>query len=161
LLRSAREARPPLKQNAGGSLIDLGDGVLALELHSKMNLIGGDTIAMITAGLKEAERSFTAFLISTDAVNFSAGANLVLLLLEAQDGNWAEIDLMARTFQNANLALRYAAVPVVIAPAGLALGGGCEMALHADRLQAASETYIGLVETGVGLIPAGGGTKEM
>jgi 3-hydroxyacyl-CoA dehydrogenase len=151
----------PLKKNAGGSLIDLGDGVLALELHSKLNLIGGDTMAMITAGVKEAERNFAAFVIATDAANFSAGANLVLLLLEAQEGNWDEVDLMVRTFQNANLALRYAAVPVVMAPAGLALGGGCEMALHADRLQAASETYIGLVETGVGLIPAGGGTKEM
>jgi 3-hydroxyacyl-CoA dehydrogenase len=161
LLRGAREARPPLKSNAGGSLIDLGDGVLALELHSKLNLIGGDTMAMLTAGVKEAERQFAALVIATDAANFSAGANLVLLLLEAQEGNWDEVDLMVRAFQHANLALRYAAVPVVIAPAGLALGGGCEMALHADRLQAGSETYMGLVETGVGLIPAGGGTKEM
>jgi 3-hydroxyacyl-CoA dehydrogenase len=161
LLRATREAKPPLKQNAGGSLVDLGDGVLALELRSKLNLIGGDTMAMITAGLKEAERNFAALVIATDAVNFSAGANLVLLLLEAQDGNWDEIDLMVRTFQNANMAMRYAAVPVVIAPSGLALGGGCEMVLHADRVQAASETYIGLVETGVGLIPGGGGTKEM
>jgi 3-hydroxyacyl-CoA dehydrogenase len=161
LLRDAREAHPPIKKNAGGSLVDVGDGVLALELHSKLNLIGGDTMAMITAGLKEAERNFAAFVIATDAANFSAGANLVLVLLEAQEGNWDEIDLMVRTFQNANLALRYAAVPVVIAPAGLTLGGGCEMALHADRLQAAAETYIGLVETGVGLIPGGGGTKEM
>src|SRR5262249_58576055 len=80
---------------------------------------------------------------------------------EAQEGNWDEIDLMVRTFQNANMAMRYAAVPVVIAPAGLALGGSCEMALHADRLQAAAETYIGLAETGVGLIPGGGGTQEM
>ena len=161
LLRDAREAKAPLKSNAGGSLIDLGDGVLALELRSKLNLIGGDTMAMVTAGLKEAERNFAAFVIGTDAVNFTAGANLVLLLLEAQEGNWDELDLMVRTFQNANMAMRYAAVPVVIAPVGLALGGGCEMVLHADRVQAAAETYIGLVETGVGLIPAGGGTKEM
>jgi len=161
LLRSAREARPPLKKNAAASLVDLGDGVLAVELHSKMNIIGGDTMSMMAAGVKEAERNFAALVIATDAVNFSAGANLVLLLLEAQEGNWDEVDLMVRAFQNANLALRYAGVPVVAAPAGLALGGGCEMALHADRLQAGSETYIGLVETGVGLIPAGGGTKEM
>jgi 3-hydroxyacyl-CoA dehydrogenase len=161
LLRDAREARPALKQNAGGSLIDLGDGVLALELRSKMNIIGGDTMALITAGLKEAERNFAALVIATDAINFSAGANLVLVLLEAQEGNWDELDLMVRTFQGTNQAIRYAAVPVVIAPTGLALGGGCEMSLHADRLQASAETYMGLVETGVGLVPAGGGTKEM
>ena len=99
--------------------------------------------------------------MANDAVNFSAGANLMLLLLEAQEGNWDEVDMMIRAFQGATMALKYADVPVVVAPAGLALGGGCEIALHADRVQAAAETYIGLVEVGVGLIPAGGGTKEM
>jgi 3-hydroxyacyl-CoA dehydrogenase len=99
--------------------------------------------------------------VGNDAPNFSAGANLMLVLLEAQEENWDDIDLMIRAFQQANMALRYADVPVVVAPAGLALGGGCEITLHADRVQAAAESYIGLVEVGVGLIPAGGGTKEM
>jgi 3-hydroxyacyl-CoA dehydrogenase len=116
---------------------------------------------MIHAGVKEASKNFRALVVGSEARNFSAGANLLLLLLEAQEGNWEEVDLMVRAFQAATMALRYADVPVVVAPAGLALGGGCELVLHADRVQAAAETYMGLVETGVGLIPAGGGTKEM
>jgi 3-hydroxyacyl-CoA dehydrogenase len=150
-----------VKRNPGASLIDLGDGVLGLELHSKMNTIGGDTVSMLKAGVAEAERNFAALVVATDAVNFSVGANLMLLLVEAQDGNWEEIDLMVRAFQQSTLALRLAGVPVVVAPAGMTLGGGCEIALHADRVQAAAESYIGLVEAGVGLIPAGGGSKEM
>ena len=116
---------------------------------------------MVQAGVAEAERNFAALVVGNDAPNFSAGANLMLLLLEAHDGNWDEIDLMVRTFQRATMSLRYAQVPVVAAPAGLTLGGGCEVVLHADRVQAAAETYVGLVEVGVGLIPAGAGTKEM
>jgi 3-hydroxyacyl-CoA dehydrogenase len=116
---------------------------------------------MITAGLKEAATNFAALVIGTEAADFSAGANLMLILLEAQEGNWDEIDLMVRAFQNANLGLKYADLPVVAAPAGMALAGGCEIVMHADRVQAAAESYIGLVEVGVGLIPAGGGTKEM
>src|SRR6185436_12150323 len=111
--------------------------------------------------VKEAAQNFAALVVGNDGVNFSAGANLMLLLLEAQEGNWDEVDLMIRTFQGATMALKHAAVPVVVAPAGLTLGGGCEIALHGARVQAAAETYIGLVEAGVGLIPAGGGTKEM
>jgi 3-hydroxyacyl-CoA dehydrogenase len=141
--------------------VDLGDGVLALEFHSKMNTIGGDTVEMIHAGVKEASRNFSALVVGNDAPNFSAGANLMLLLLEAQEGNWEEIDMMVRAFQAATAALRFADVPVVAAPAGLTLGGGCEILLHADRAQAAAESYIGLVEAGVGLIPAGGGVKAM
>ncbi len=148
-------------KNAGASLVDIGDGVLAIEFHSKMNAIGGDTIAMIDAGITEAARNFAAVVVGNDAPNFSAGANLMLLLLEAQEGNWDEVDLMIRAFQRATMTLRTSPVPVVVAPAGLTLGGGCEMVLHADRVQAAAESYIGLVEVGVGLIPAGGGTKEM
>jgi 3-hydroxyacyl-CoA dehydrogenase len=154
-------SRNVVKKNAGASLIDLGDGVLCVEFHSKMNAIGGDTIQMLQAGVKEASANFAALVVANDAVNFSAGANLMLLLLEAQEANWDEVDLMVRAFQGATMALKYADVPVVVAPAGLALGGGCEIALHADRVQAAAETYVGLVEVGVGLIPAGGGTKEM
>jgi len=161
LLKSANERQQTVCRNPGASLIDLGDGVLAVEFHSKMNAIGGDTVQMLHAGLKEAAANFQALVVGNEAPNFSAGANLMLLLLEAQEGNWDEIDLMIRTFQGATQALRYAEVPVVSCPCGLALGGGCEIVLHTDRVQAAAETYVGLVEAGVGLIPAGGGTKEL
>jgi 3-hydroxyacyl-CoA dehydrogenase len=126
-----------------------------------MNAIGGDTIEMINAGVQEAAKNFTALVVGNDAPNFSAGANLMLLLLEAQEANWDEIDLMIRAFQKSTMALKLADVPVVACPAGLTLGGGCEIAMHSDHVQAAAEAYIGLVEVGVGLIPAGGGTKEM
>jgi 3-hydroxyacyl-CoA dehydrogenase len=164
---SALNLQPPpsaarvVKRNAGASLLDLGDGVLQIEFHSKMNAIGADTVEMIQAGVREASRNFAAIVVANDANNFSAGANLMLLLLEAQDGNWEEVDLMVRAFQGATMALKYADVPVVVAPAGLALGGACEIALHGAHVQAAAETYVGLVEVSVGLIPAGGGTKEM
>jgi len=161
ILRTARERSRVVRKNPGASLVDLGDGVLCVEFHSKMNVVGGDTIQMLHAGVREASRSFAALVVGNEAANFSAGANLMLLLLEAQEENWEEIDTMVRAFQQANMAMRYADVPVVVAPAGLTLGGGCEMTLHADRVQAAAESYIGLVEVGVGLIPAGGGTKEM
>jgi 3-hydroxyacyl-CoA dehydrogenase len=161
ILRSAREQNRVVKKNAGASLVDLGDGVLCVEFHAKMNAIGGDQVQMLQAGVKEAARNGRALVIGNDAPNFSAGANLMLVLLEAQEGNWDELDVMIRTFQQSTMALRYSDVPVVVAPAGLALGGGAEIALHADRVQAAAETYMGLVEVGVGLVPAGGGTKEM
>jgi 3-hydroxyacyl-CoA dehydrogenase len=161
ILKAARDRQRIVRRNAGASLVDLGDGVLALEFHAKMNALGGDQIQMIHAGVREAAANFTALVVGNDAPNFSAGANLMLLLLEAQEGNWDEIDLMIRAFQGSTQALRYADVPVIVAPAGLTLGGGCEIALHGDRVQAAAESYIGLVEVGVGLIPGGGGTKEM
>jgi len=142
-------------------LLDLGDGVLCVEFHSKMNAIGGDTIQMLHAGLKEASANYAALVVGNEGEHFSAGANIMLLLLEAQEENWDEVDLMVRAFQGATMALRHADVPVIVAPASLAIGGGCEIVLHADRVQAAAEGYIGLVEVGVGLIPAGGGTKEM
>ena len=126
-----------------------------------MNAIGGDTIQMLHVGVKEASANFAALVVGNDALHFSAGANLMLLLLEAQEGNWDDVDLMVRAFQQATMALKHADIPVVVCPAGLTLGGGCEIVLHADRVQAAAETYMGLVEVGVGLIPAGGGTKEM
>jgi 3-hydroxyacyl-CoA dehydrogenase len=158
---SQRPSPKTVKRNSGASVIDIGDGVLQIEFHSKMNAIGGDTIEMIQAGLREASQKGAAIVIANDAPNFSAGANLMLLLLEAQEGNWDDVDLMVRSFQGATMALKGAAVPVVVAPAGLTLGGGCEIVLHAAHVQAAAEAYIGLVEVGVGLIPAGGGTKEM
>jgi 3-hydroxyacyl-CoA dehydrogenase len=164
-LAAPRAAAPAdkkiIKKNAGASLVDLGDGVLGVELHSKANAIGADTIEMLQAGVKEAAANFAALVVFTGATNFSVGANLMLVLLEAQEGNWDEIDLMVRTFQNTTQALRYADVPVIVAPAGLTLGGGCEITLHGDRVQAAAESYIGQVEVGVGLIPAGGGCKEL
>ena len=161
ILKSAKDRQKIVRRNAGASLVDLGDGVLALEFHAKMNALGGDQIQMMHAGVKDAAANFAALVVGNDAPNFSAGANLMLLLLEAQEGNWDEVDLMIRAFQASTQALRYADVPVIVAPAGLTLGGGCEIALHGDRVQAAAESYIGLVEVGVGLIPGGGGTKEM
>ena len=149
-----------MKTNPGASLIDVGDGVLAVEFHSKMNTVSGDTLECCTPGCARRHRLPPRWL-SARRPELSAGANLMLLLLEAQEGNWDDIDLMVRTFQGATQALRHSDVPVVVCPAGLTLGGGCEIALHGDRIQAAAEGYIGLVEAGVGLIPAGGGAKEM
>ncbi|MFH1755976.1 MAG: 3-hydroxyacyl-CoA dehydrogenase/enoyl-CoA hydratase family protein, partial [Candidatus Latescibacterota bacterium] len=150
-----------IKKNAGASLIDMGDGVLCLEFHSKMNSIGGDTIQMMNFAVKEVERNYEALVIGNQGGNFSVGANLMLILLEAQDGNWEEIDLVVRAFQKANQALKYCKKPVVAAPFGLTLGGGSEVCLGAGHVQASAETYMGLVEVGVGLIPAGGGCKEL
>ena len=161
ILRTAKAAGQIIRSNAACSLVDLGDDVLAVEFHSKMNTIGGDTIEMLETAVREASGRFRAIVVGNEALNFSAGANLMLLLLESQEGNWDEVDLMVRGFQRATMALKYADVPVIVAPGGLALGGGCEMCLHGDRVVAAAETYMGLVEAGVGLIPAGGGTKEM
>ena len=160
-LRSRKEQGALIKKNSGASLIDLGDGVACVEFHSKMNSIGGDTLQMVEEGLKLVEEKNYGLVIGNQGQHFSAGANLMLILLEAQEQNWEEIDLMIRTFQKVNMAIKYASRPVVVAPFGLTLGGGCEMCLHACQLQAAAEAYIGLVELGVGLIPAGGGTKEM
>jgi 3-hydroxyacyl-CoA dehydrogenase len=150
-----------IKKNAGASLIDIGDGVICLEFHSKMNTIGGDTIQMMNAAVKEVEKNYDALVIGNQGGNFSAGANLMLILLEAQDGNWEEIDFVVRAFQRANQALKFCKKPVVAAPFGLTLAGGCEVSLGAGHIQAAAETYMGLVEVGVGLIPAGGGCKEL
>lgn len=161
ILKSLKEQEKVIKKNAGASLIDLGDGIACVEFHSKMNAIGSDTVQMIRYALDEVERNFVGLVIGNQGQNFSVGANLMLLLLEAQEGNWEEIDLMVRAFQQTNMRLRYSPKPVVVAPHQMTLGGGCEVTLHADRVRAAAETYIGLVEVGVGLIPAGGGTKEM
>jgi len=161
ILRSARDRDKVVASNAGASLIDLGDGVLAVSLHSKANAIGGDALEMLQRGVREASDNFAALVVSGEGTNFSVGANLLLLLLEAQESNWEDIDAMVRSFQRSTLGLRYSEVPVVVAPFGMTLGGGCEIVLHGDRVQAAAESYLGLVEAGVGLIPAGGGTKEM
>jgi 3-hydroxyacyl-CoA dehydrogenase len=161
VLSDFKRARGVVKQNAGASLVDLGDGVLCLEFHSKMNTLGEDAIQMIGAGIEEMGRGCEAMVIGNQGDHFSAGANLMMVLLAAQEGEWDDLDLMVRRFQQANMALKYAPKPVVSAPFGMTLGGGCEVALHAARVQASSETYMGLVEVGVGLIPAGGGCKEL
>jgi 3-hydroxyacyl-CoA dehydrogenase len=161
ILKSLKEQNKLIKKNAGASLIDLGDGVACLEFHSKMNSIGGDTLQMLNFAVKEVEKNFEGLVVGNQGENFSVGANLMLLLLEAQEGNWEEIELAVRAFQQATMSLRYSSKPVVVAPFQMTLGGGCEMVLHAGRACAAAETYIGLVEVGVGLIPGGGGTKEM
>jgi 3-hydroxyacyl-CoA dehydrogenase len=161
ILKSANARQKVVASNPGASLVDLGDGVLAVDLHSKLNTIGADTVQMLMNGVKEASANFAALVVGTEAADFSAGANLMLLLLEAQEGNWDELDMMVRAFQGATSTLRYSSVPVITCPAGRTLAGGCEIVISGDRVQAASETYIGLVEVGVGLIPAGGGTTEM
>lgn len=161
LLAPLKAQGAEVKKNSGASLVDLGDGVICLEFHSKMNVIGPDSIQMIHAGLEALNAHFDAMVVGNQWANFSAGANLLLLLLSIQEGDWNEVDNAVRTFQSANMALKHAAKPVVAAPFGLTLGGGAEVMLHCARVTAAGESYIGLVETGVGLIPAGGGAKEM
>jgi 3-hydroxyacyl-CoA dehydrogenase len=161
ILKNLKEAGREVDRNTGASLIDLGDGVVCCEFHAKMNAIGADLIAMIHKGLKRLETDFDAMVIANQATNFSVGANLMLVLIGAQEQEWDELHLAVKQFQNVNLAIKYAPKPVVAAPQGMALGGGCEISLHAAKIHAAAEAYIGLVETGVGLIPGGGGTKEM
>jgi 3-hydroxyacyl-CoA dehydrogenase len=161
LLKSLKEAGREIDRNSGASLIDLGDGVVCCEFHAKMNAIGADLFAMLHKGLKRLDTDFDAMVIANQAVNFSVGANLMLVLVAAQEQEWDELHMAVKQFQNVNLALKYAPKPVVAAPQGMALGGGCEISLHSARIHAAAEAYIGLVETGVGLIPGGGGTKEM
>jgi len=147
--------------NAGASLWDLGDGVFGLEFHSKMNSLGGDSMQMTMKACEHVEREGIGLVVGNDGVHFSAGANLALLLMAALEGEYDEIDIMIRSFQKMTSSLRYCARPVVVAPFSLTLGGGCEVTLHGDRVVAAAELYCGLVEGGVGLIPAGGGTKEL
>jgi len=153
-----------VRTNPGASLVDLGDGIGCIELHSPKNAIGGDVLSLITAVLNpesESVRDFAGFVISGDRDNFSVGANLMQLLLLAQEGEWHEVDGVIHRFQQMTAAIKFCPRPVVVAPFGLTLGGGAEICLHTARRQPHAETYIGLVEAGVGLLPAGGGTKEM
>lgn len=161
LLAALKAQNRVIRSNPGASLIDLGDGVACVEFHSKMNTLGPDAIQMLRYALERAREEFEGLVIGNQGEHFSAGANLMLLLLAAEEGEWDEVDQMIRAFQHVNLAVKYAERPVVVAPFGLTLGGGCEITLHAPKVRAAAETYIGLVETSVGLIPAGGGTKEL
>jgi 3-hydroxyacyl-CoA dehydrogenase len=161
ILKSLKERSRVVQQNSGASLIDLGEGVICCEFHTKMNALGGDILGMLQAGAAKLGTEFDAMVVGNDAPNFSAGANLVLLLVSAQEGEWDDLHLAVKQFHRTTMALKYARGPVVSAPAGMTLGGACEICLHSAQVHAAAETYIGLVETGVGLIPAGGGTKEM
>ena len=161
LLKAIKDRTGVIKSNPGASLIDLGDGVACLEFHSKMNSIGGDTVQMMNFSIDEVEKNFKGLVVGNQGGNFSAGANLMLLLLAAQEEEWDDINMMVAGVQKAIMRLRYSAKPVVTAPYGLTLGGGCEISMHGDRVRAAGETYMGQVEVGVGLIPAGCGTKEM
>ena len=159
-----RRSHGVVRTNPGASLVDLGDGIGCIELHSMKNAIGGDVLALISAVLhpaSDAVRNFAGFVMSGDRENFSVGANLMQLLLIAQEGEWEELASVIHGFQQMTAAIKFCPRPVVVAPFGLTLGGGAEICLHAARRQPHAETYIGLVEAGVGLIPAGGGTKEM
>jgi len=159
----AKKSNGVVKKNSGASLIDLGDGVACIEFHSKMNSLGGDIISLITQTLKPGSTgdNFDAFVITNDATNFSVGANLMLLLMSVQEEEWDEVDLMIRQFQGMTQAIKFSPKPVVVAPFGLTLGGGTEISLHAAKRQPHAELYMGLVEVGVGLLPGGGGCKEM
>ena len=147
-------------KNAGSTLFDIGDGILNLEFNTKMNTIGGEVVEGVNKAIDLAEKEYRGLVIGNQAANFSAGANLAMIFMFAVEQDFDDIDYAARVFQKMNMRIRYSSIPVVVAPHGLTLGGGCEMCLHADHVQAAAETYIGLVEMGAGLIPGGGGTKE-
>jgi len=148
-------------ENEGATIYDIGDGVLNVEFHTKMNSIGAEVIEGINTAITMAEKDFRGVVVGNEGQNFSAGANLAMLFMFAVDQEFDEIDMMIRQFQNTMTRARFSTVPVVSATSGLALGGGCELSLHCDAIQAHAETYIGLVEVGVGLIPGGGGTKEL
>ena len=159
-----KKAHGVVKKNPGASVIDLGDGVAAIELHSKMNALGEDIVSLITQTLKPASQQvaeFEAFVITGDSANFSVGANLMQLLLAIQEQEWDDVDQMVKSFQNMTQTIKFCPRPVVVAPYGMCLGGGVEISLHASARQPHAELYMGLVEAGVGLIPGGGGCKEM
>jgi 3-hydroxyacyl-CoA dehydrogenase len=159
----AKKSSGVVKKNSGASIVDLGDGIACIEFHSKMNSLGADIISLIAQTLKPggAGDAFDGFVITNDAQNFSVGANLMLLLMSAQEEEWDDIDLAIRQFQGMTQSIKFSPKPVVLAPFGMTLGGGCEMTLHATARQPHAELYIGLVEVGVGLLPGGGGCKEM
>jgi 3-hydroxyacyl-CoA dehydrogenase len=153
-------AQKPVWKNNGATLHDLGDGILNLEFHTKMNVLGSEILEGINASIDIAEKKYRGLLIGNDAANFSAGANLAMMLMLAIDQEYDELNMAIQYFQNTIMRIRYSGIPVAVCPHGLTLGGGCEMTMHSDIAVAAAETYIGLVEVGAGLIPAGGGTKE-
>jgi 3-hydroxyacyl-CoA dehydrogenase len=160
-IKRLKEQKDVIKKNSGASLIDLGDDVALLEFHSPNNAIGTDIVQMINYALEEVERNYKGLVIGNQGKNFCVGANLAMILMEAQDDNYFEIELAVRQFQQAMMNIKYSPKPVVAAPFAMTLGGGTEICLPSSRIQAAAETYMGLVEVGVGLIPGGGGNKEL
>lgn len=160
-LEILKKAGNVIEENKGASLIDLGDGVFCVEFHSIMNAIGPDTIMMIKKGIKKAEEEGQGLVLANQGKNFSAGANLMLMLSAITEGAFEDIDMGVREFQNTSMLLKYSKIPVVTAPFNITVGGACEFTIHSDAAVASAETYIGLVEVGVGLLPGGGGTKEM
>jgi 3-hydroxyacyl-CoA dehydrogenase len=160
-LATLKKSNAVVEKNSGASVIDLGDGVFCLEFHTKMNAIGGEILAMVHKAIKRTEEEGIGLVIANEGTMFSAGANLMLLVMAIAEGAYDEIAMTVRGFQKAMMAIKYAPVPVVAAPHNLVMGGGCETCLHADAIIPHAETYMGLVEIGVGLLPAGGGTKEM
>lgn len=163
VIKTLKDQNKVIKSNSGASIIDLGDGVVNVEFHTKMNAIDADIGDMINQAIElvESDASWKGIVISNDAPNFSVGANLMLLWMESQQQNWDGISAMVKGFQDVCMRLKYSKKPVVVAPAGMALGGGCEITLGADAVRAHCETYIGLVEVGAGLIPGGGGNKNL
>lgn len=147
-------------KNSGTTLTDIGDGILNLEFHTKMNTIGGEVIGGINSAIDIAEKDFRGLVISNEGANFSAGANVGMIFMMAAEQEWDELNFAIKAFQNAMMRVRYSSIPVVVAPHNMALGGACEMSMHSDKVVAHAETYMGLVEFGVGVIPGGGGTKE-
>ncbi|MBW8010514.1 MAG: 3-hydroxyacyl-CoA dehydrogenase/enoyl-CoA hydratase family protein [Chloroflexi bacterium] len=160
-LKKEKEAGKIISENAGASLIDLGDGIACVEFHTKMNALDEDIAQIVDEALDRAETEFDGLVIGNEAENFSAGANIFLVVMAAQNEQWDQIDAGIKGLQNRNMRMRYFPKPVVVAPAGLTLGGGAEITVHAPKVVAASELYTGFVEVGVGLVPAGGGVKEM
>jgi len=160
ILSDLKGTKKVISENAGASLYDIGDGVALVEFHTKMNALDDDIFAITSEALDRVEKDFDGLVVGSEAENFSAGANLFMVVVAAQQGMWDTLDAAVRKLQNMNMRMRYFPKPVVAAPAGLALGGGCEVTMHASRVVASVETYIGLVELGAGVIPAGGGTKE-
>ena len=150
-----------VNENVGATLYDIGDGVARVDFHTKMNALDDDIFAIVNDAFERLDKDFDGLVVSTQSDNFSAGANLFMVAIAAQQGMWDTLDQAIRKLQDLNMRMRFLPKPVVVAPMGLALGGGCEITMHASRVVASAETYLGLVETGAGVIPAGGGTKEI
>ncbi|MBT8264706.1 MAG: enoyl-CoA hydratase/isomerase family protein, partial [Muriicola sp.] len=160
ILDNIRKSKEVFK-NSGVVIEDLGDGILNVEFQSKMNTLGGDVVAGLNKGLDLAEKDFQGLVVGNQAANFSVGANIGMIFMMAVEQEYDELNMAIKMFQDTMMRMRYSAIPTISAPHGMCLGGGCELSLHADKVVAAAESYIGLVEFGVGVIPGGGGSKEM
>jgi 3-hydroxyacyl-CoA dehydrogenase len=160
LLKDLRGTKKEINKNAGATLFDIGDGIGLVEFHTKMNALDDDISAIVTEAMDRLETDFDGLVVGNEGEHFSAGANLFMVVVAAQQGMWDQLDEAIRRLQNMNMRMRYSPKPIVVTPAGYTLGGGCEITMHASRVVAAAESYIGLVELGAGVIPAGAGTKE-